>query len=329
MLFPLLEVKGLTKRFPVRGPLFSRSGQVVHALNGVDLSLNRGETLGLVGESGCGKTTLARTVLKLTEPSAGTIRFKGTDLAPLSRRAMRPFRRQIQMIFQDPYASLNPRMRVGAIVAEPLVIHRQETTEGRRRRVAELLETVGLRPDDALRYPHEFSGGQRQRIGIARALALLPDLIIADEPVSALDVSVAGQIVNLLQDLQRKFHLSYLFITHDLKLVRLISHRLSVMYCGKVVETGIAAVFDRPLHPYTQALVAAIPVPDPAAPRRRLLLQGEVPSPTDLPAGCAFHTRCPFMEEKCRREEPVLKEWRPNHWASCHFVDKIGANHAA
>ncbi|MDO8461304.1 MAG: ATP-binding cassette domain-containing protein [Deltaproteobacteria bacterium] len=323
----LLEVKNLKKGFPIRKGFFSRIRGTVQALNNVSLNIQRGETLGLVGESGCGKTTLARALLKLIRPDSGEILFQKTDLVPLSSRQMRPFRRHLQMVFQDPYSSLNPRMRVGEIIAEPLLIHRQINRSEKREKVAELLEAVGLSPNFYDQYPHEFSGGQRQRIGIARALAPLPELIIADEPVSALDVSIGTQIIHLLQELQKKRHLSYLFISHDLKLVRMISHRVAVMYLGEIVESGPAEALSHPLHPYTQALVSAIPIPDPALKRKRILLAGEVPSPTELPSGCSFHPRCPYAEERCKTQKPVVKEWQPGRWASCHFVDKIGGLH--
>jgi peptide/nickel transport system ATP-binding protein len=319
----LLQVKDLTKRFPVRSGFFSRVSAWVKAVSGVSFSVGPSETLGLVGESGCGKTTVARMVARLVEPDEGTIAFEQTDIAMLKGKGLRPYRRKIQMIFQDPYSSLNPRMKVGEIVAEPLVIHKEVSGRDKRSRVGDLLEQVGLSRNVYDRYPHEFSGGQRQRVGIARAIALRPKLIVADEPVSALDVSVSAQIVNLLQDLQQKYGMSYLFISHDLKMVNYLSRRVAVMYLGKIVETGPKEAMAKPLHPYTQALIAAVPVPDPKTKRSRIVLSGEIPSPINPPPGCSFHTRCPFAEERCRREEPELKEWRTGRWASCHFVDKI------
>ena len=322
-MIPLLKINNLVKKFPVRSGLFGRAKNFVHAVSDVSLTIAPGETVGLVGESGCGKTTLARMVVRLIRPDSGQIEFEGNNLATLSERQFRPYRRKIQMVFQDPFSSLNPRMTVGEIVSEPLMIHRQVAHRQKRNKVTELLQLVGLAPEHYDRYPHEFSGGQRQRIGIARAIALLPKLIVADEPVSALDVSVAAQIVNLLQDLQKKFNLSYLFIAHDLKMVKYLSHRIAVMYLGKVVEFAPKEGFAKPLHPYTQALMAAIPVADPTTKREKIVLQGEVPSPMHPPTGCSFHTRCPFAEARCRAEEPSLKEWKTGHWASCHFIEKI------
>jgi peptide/nickel transport system ATP-binding protein/oligopeptide transport system ATP-binding protein len=310
----LLEVQGLKKHFPLRG------GKTVHAVDGISFSVGEGETLGLVGESGCGKSTAGKAILKLVEPTAGTIRLGGRDITGLSPREMRPYRRELQVIFQDPYSSLNPRMAAGAIVGEPLTNFGVARGKDLQERVAALFEKVGLRQEQMRRYPHEFSGGQRQRLGIARALALNPRLIVADEPVSALDVSVQAQVVNLLMDLQQEYRLSYLFIAHDLAVVRHISHRVAVMYLGEIVElAGRKALFAEPLHPYTEALLSAVPNPVPGAKRNRILLKGDLPSPMSPPAGCRFHTRCPYAFEQCRKEAPPLRELRPGHWVACHL----------
>jgi oligopeptide/dipeptide ABC transporter ATP-binding protein len=321
---PLLEVSHLTKHFPVRGGIFGRVSGVVHAVDDVSFSIGEGETLGLVGESGCGKSTLGRTLLRLVDPTSGSIRWRGEAIERLRGHAMRPFRRQLQAVFQDPYASLNPRMRASDIVAEP-IRNFEDAPEGEvRERVARLFERVGLRPDQLRKYPYEFSGGQRQRLGIARALAPRPKLIICDEPVSALDVSVQAQVINLLGDLQREFGLSYLFVAHDLAVVEHISHRVAVMYLGRMVELAATRdLFDKPQHPYTEALLSAVPVPDPAARRNRIILAGDVPSPIDPPAGCRFHTRCPYAFDRCRSEEPKMVEVAPNHYAACHLRPAI------
>ncbi|MEU4149852.1 dipeptide ABC transporter ATP-binding protein [Streptomyces sp. NPDC026659] len=308
---PVLEVRGLVKHYPLtRGIVLRRQIGSVRAVDGVDFTLGRGETLGLVGESGCGKSTVARLLCHLEKPTAGTIRFKGEDVTRLSGRALKSVRRSVQMVFQDPYTSLNPRMTVGDIVGEPYEIHPEVAPKGeRRRRVRELLDVVGLDPDFVNRYPHQFSGGQRQRIGIARALALRPEVIVADEPVSALDVSVQAQVVNLLERLQAEFGLSYVFIAHDLSVVRHISDRVAVMYLGRIVETGTdTEIYEHPTHPYTQALLSAVPVPDPDARsrRERIILTGDVPSPADVPSGCRFRTRCFKARERCAREVPEL-----------------------
>ncbi len=317
---PLLEVTGLKKHFPIKGGFFGGVRGQVYAVDGLDFHVARGETLGIVGESGCGKSTAGKVVLKLLEPTAGKIRLAGRDITGLSRGQMHPFRRQLQVIFQDPYASLNQRMRAQDIVAEPLGNY---DTGGRRERleqIARLFDRVGLRRDYMHRFPYEFSGGQRQRLGIARALALNPDLIVADEPVSALDVSVQAQVVNLLMDLQEEFHLSYLFIAHDLAVVQHISHRIAVMYLGKIVEiTDKRSLFRTPQHPYTEALLGAIPVADPRQRRPRKLLGGDVPSPVAPPRGCNFNTRCPYAFTRCFEEEPALREVAPGHKAACHL----------
>ncbi len=320
---PLIEVTDLKKHFPVYKGAFSRVAGQVKAVDGVSFSIKPGETLGLVGESGCGKSTVGRTVLKLFDPTSGSIRIKGEEIAGLDHQNMLPYRRQMQMIFQDPYASLNPRMQAGSVVGEPLVIHDVGTKQEQRDRIAWLFEKVGLRPERMYAYAHEFSGGQRQRIGIARALAVNPELIVCDEPVSALDVSIQAQIINLLMDLQDEFGLSYLFISHDLAVVEHISHRVAVMYLGRIVEaTDKTSLFDMPLHPYTEALLSAVPIPDAKArTRSRMILQGDVPSPINPPSGCHFHARCPYAMARCRTDEPALREVRPGHLAACHLHD--------
>src|SRR6195952_4588611 len=319
---PLLSVRNLTKEFPLKGGLFSGYTHIVNAVDGVNFHVDRGETLGLVGESGCGKSTTGRCVLRLIEPSSGEIRFEGKDVRALKASELRLLRRDIQIIFQDPYASLNPRMNVGAIVGEALIIH--QLTKTRRQfeeRVVDLLETVGLRADHMGRYPNEFSGGQRQRIGIARALAVEPKLILCDEPVSALDVSIQAQIINLLEDLQQKFGIAYLFVAHDLSVVEHISKRVAVMYLGRIVETADAReLYTSPLHPYTEALLSAVPIPDPRVKRQRIRLKGEVPSPINPPGGCHFHTRCPIAQfPLCSSQTPPLKPSADGHWVACHF----------
>ena len=319
----LLEVKNLKKSFPVKSGFFSRVTATVKSVQGVSFDLDAGETLGVVGESGCGKTTVARLVLKVYEPDDGRIVFEGEDITDQRGTALKNFRQKSQMVFQDPYSSLNPRMRVREIVGEPLDIHLKLSTREKHERVAELLRQVGLEPDVALRYPHEFSGGQRQRLGIARALALNPKLIVADEPVSALDVSVSAQIVALFKKLQEEKGISFIFISHDLKVVRHLSHRVAVMYLGKIVELAPKESWAKPLHPYSQALIAAIPQADPSRKISRMTLSGEIPSPINPPSGCAFHPRCPFAEKRCSEEEPELREWAPRQWAACHLVNQI------
>lgn len=317
---PLLEVVDLTKHFPIRGGLRNREQARVYAVDGVSFSVGTGETLGIVGESGCGKSTTGKVILRLEEPTSGRVLLKSKDITGISRREMHPYRRQMQVIFQDPYASLNQRMRAGDIVGEPLGNYAGLTASERRAKVAQLFEKVGLRQDAMHRFPYEFSGGQRQRLGIARALALNPEIIIADEPVSALDVSVQAQVINLMMDLQQELGLSYLFIAHDLAVVQHISHRIGVMYLGKLVEiTDKRSLFRAPQHPYTEALLASVPVPDPRRRKTRTVLKGDVPSPMKPPRGCNFNTRCPIAVERCFREEPPLREVAPGHMAACHL----------
>jgi len=317
---PLLEVNGLKKHFPIRRGLLGRVSGHVYAVDGISFTIGEGETLGLVGESGCGKSTAAKSIMKLIEPTAGEIKLRGARIDQLRPSAMRPYRRELQFVFQDPYSSLNPRLSVGAIVGEPLANYRIAAGSELKDRVIAILGKVGLRADAMERYPHEFSGGQPQRIGIARALAINPRLIICDEPVSALDVSVQAQVINLLKDLQKEFRLSYLFVAHDLAVVENISHRIAVMYLGKIVElTDRQSLFSAPLHPYTEALLSAVPLPDPNAPRRRIILSGDVPSPINPPTGCRFRTRCPYADARCRVEEPAMREVKPRHLVACHL----------
>jgi oligopeptide transport system ATP-binding protein len=324
----LLEVTDLVKHYPVRAGVLRRAVGAVHAVDGVSFGLSKGETLGLVGESGCGKSTVARSVLRLVEPTAGQIRVDGTDITHLSKSELRPIRRTMQIVFQDPFASLNPRMSAGDIVGEPLTVHGLATGEERRQRIAALFQQVGLRPDQMKNYPHQFSGGQRQRICIARALALQPRLIVCDEPVSALDVSIQAQVINLLIDLQREHGFSYLFIAHDLAVVGHISHRVAVMYLGRIVEVADKAeLFDNPRHPYTQALLASVPLADPRRKRLQPLVDGDVPSPVSPPSGCAFHTRCRYTMPQCKVERPALREAGAGHQVACHLND--GTGHAA
>ena len=320
----LVRIDNLTKHFPInRGIIVQRQVGAVQAVDRISFDIKEGETLGLVGESGCGKSTTGRTILQLHMPTSGKVYYRGKDLTTARPDEMRAMRRNMQIIFQDPYASLNPRMTVGNIISEPLEVHRIGTAKERNERVQELLRVVGLNPYFVNRYPHEFSGGQRQRIGVARALALEPEFIVCDEPISALDVSIQAQVVNLLEELQDKLNLTYLFIAHDLSMVRHISDRTAVMYLGKLVELAERGeLYSNPLHPYTQALLSAVPIPDPSkeTKRQRTLLKGDVPSPANPPSGCRFHTRCPIAEDICKQEEPKWREVIPDHWVACHLV---------
>ena len=316
----LLEVKHLKKYFPIKGGVFSKTIGYVYAVDDVNFTLAKGETLGLVGESGCGKSTTGRAILRLIEPTDGELHFEGEDITKLEKSAMRALRREMQIIFQDPYASLNPRMTVGSIIGEPLEIHKIAKGSEKEERVVSLLQKVGLRAEDMRKYPHEFSGGQRQRIGIARALALNPKLIVCDEPVSALDVSIQAQVINLLEDLQAEFSLSYLFIAHNLNVVEHISDRVAVMYLGQIVELASdEELYKNPQHPYTEALLSAVPIPDPTIKKKRIILEGDVPSPINPPKGCHFHTRCMYKEKICEEVEPEFKDIGGGHWVACHF----------
>jgi oligopeptide transport system ATP-binding protein len=320
MMEPLLKVENLKKHFPITGGILGRPVSSVKAVDGVSFTVNKGETLGIVGESGCGKSTTGRMLMRLIDPSEGKVTFEERELTSLSNSEMRKIRREMQMVFQDPFASLNPRHTVEQILEEPLKVHGMGSAKERKKRVHELLNIVGLSSYHAKRYPHQFSGGQRQRIGIARALMTKPKLIIADEPVSALDVSIQSQVLNLMQDLQKEFGLTYIFIAHDLGVVRHISDRVGVMYLGKMVElSNSETLYEKPLHPYTQALLSAVPVPDPDFKRETILLQGDIPSPSNPPSGCTFHTRCPHATEICKKKVPEFKEHQPGHYVACHL----------
>lgn len=325
----LLKVEGLKQYFPIKGGFLGRTVNHVKAVDDISFTIYEGETVSIVGESGCGKSTTGRAILRLEEPTEGSVVFQGTDLTKISKGEMRKFRKDLQIIFQDPYASINPRQTVASVLNEAMHIQNVLPADQRRARIEELLETVGLRPYQADRYPHEFSGGQRQRIGIARALSVDPKLIICDEAVSALDVSIQAQVLNLLEELQNEYGLTYLFISHDLGVVRHISDRIIVMYLGKIVEIADKlSLFENPQHPYTKALLSAIPVPDPDAVKNRIVLRGDVPSPIDPPTGCRFHTRCPFATDKCKTEEPQLRTtnvMKETHEAACHYLDEINA----
>ncbi len=322
---PLLAARGLVKHYPIKGGVMLKEIAAVKAVDDVSLEIHPGETLGLVGESGCGKSTFGRAILRLEEPTAGEVIFDGENILAYDAEQLRALRKKMQIIFQDPFSSLNPRKPVASIVGEPLLVHGMKKRKAREARVLELLRVVGLRQEHMRRYPHMFSGGQRQRIGVARALALNPKLVVCDEAVSALDVSIQAQVLNLLKDLQEEFGLTYLFISHDLHVVEHISDRVAVMYLGKIVEIAASeTIYARPLHPYTQALLSASPMPDPTRRQKRIILKGDVPSPIDPPPGCRFHTRCPYVESVCTTNEPALKDVTPGHQAACHFAGKVG-----